>query len=285
MISNPTLYRRGQRFLIAAIVLSLLLHTGGAVVWSIATGRWPWLQPPPHQEKMVVLSTATTIGRMSVPVPVRAYHNPHPARMGEQLARHASSTEEQARVAMAATPVPRRELTYVAPHAPPKPAKKPRRAHVARLSALAMQMAQDQASFTREIARLQTRDNPLSVATIPPRPPSSFRRDYMNVSGVVSRRETFQGIVTPLRTWFEGNMRCHYASYDVEYSSGADDKGDIPWPLCYRPSLDPMVLPNGEPVPNGSPVPAEDLFPMEGYVLPSGTYLTKFLRLLYDRQI
>jgi hypothetical protein len=45
-----------------------------------------------------------------------------------------------------------------------------------------------------------------------------------------------------------------------------------------------MMLADGTPVPNGSPVPAVDLYPMPGYVLPPGTYLTKFLKLLYDRQ-
>jgi len=289
VISNPTLYRYGQRLLIAALVLSLVFHTLGFLIWGALSGRLPWLQPRNKPETMVVLSSATTISHLPVPhaaQPRNQQSASHP--VAPQPPRRATRPQPQTRrqVAVAAAPQVRRELSYTAPAAPPKP--QPRQAtrpQPPSRPSTAQRLEQDEALFQREVAQLQARNNPMSVATISPRPAAAYRRSYLNISGVNRSQETYEGIVTPTQTWLDGSLRCHYASYDVEYSSGASDKGNIPWPLCYRPDLDPMSLPDGRPVPNGSPVPAQDLFPMQGYVLPPGTYLTQFLRQLYARQL
>lgn len=297
MISNPTLYRWGQRLLIGALILSLFFHFAGIVIWGIVSGRWQWLRPQPP-EPMIVLSSSTTIQHRSVPVPSQPTNRseppvqprpptpPHLAVQPQQATEPAPNAPNVHAVAPAGRP----ELTYTAPLAPPKPQQHhvfkerivPRRATPL---TFAQRLAQEQQSFQREVAQLRARDNPLSVATIPPRPPSSYQRSYLNISGVDRRAESFEGLVTPVRTWMENGMRCHYAMYDVQYSSGAMDRGNIPWPLCYLPSRDPMTLPDGTPVPNGSPVPTILLYPMDGYVLPPGTFLTQFLRGLYERTL
>jgi len=282
MITNETLYRQGRRLLIAAFLLSFLLHGAGALVWGYFSGRVPWLEPRPKPETIVVLSSATTIRHETVPVPVQLHREVQTTQSVDQHPSRAEQSEDRVRVTVAAAPPARRELTYTAPSAPPTPAQTS--APAARQPAPMTALQRDEAMFRREVAQLQARNNPMSVATISPRPASSYRRSYVNISGVDRNQETYEGIVTPTQTWFDGQRRCHYASYDVEYSSGASDRGSIPWPLCYALDHDPMVLPDGQPVPNGSPVPPQDLYPMEGYVLPPGTYLTQFLRLLYSRQ-
>lgn len=293
VISNPTLYRYGQRLLIAALVLSLFFHVAGIVVWGLVNGRIPWLHPREPSEPIIALSSSTTIQHITVPSPPQPISHarsqtppvpPAPPRIGAVGTGPAAGayTPTRARASL-------RELTYAAPSAPPTPeptsrpaaAARPRTAH----ESFAQRLSAEERVFTREVAQLRAQNNPLSVATIPPRPPSSYRRAYLNVSGIDRNQDHYEGIVSPIQTWTYGSLRCHYATYDVEYSSGANDKGNIPWPLCYPPAQDPLTLPDGRPVPNGSPVPAEDLFPMDGYVLPTGTYLTEFLRQLYNRQL
>lgn len=290
VISNPTLYKRAQRLLVAAVALSLFVHFAGFAVWGWVFGLPHWLRQPPRKEPMIVLSSATTISRESQPVPDEPAHaarsqRPTPPRPPQRAAVPMRATLPQH--AVAAAPPVHRELTYVAPSAPPRPVV--RKAAVSRPPSprqlFTQRLMQDEQTFQREVAHLRARDNPMSVATIAPRPPSSFRRAYFNVSGITHNLDRYEGLVTPLETWMQGPMRCHYASYDVEYSSGASDRGNIPWPLCYPPSEDPMMLADGRPVPNGSPIPTIDLFPMQGYVLPPGTYLTVFLRQLYNRQL
>jgi hypothetical protein len=293
VISNPTLLRRAQRLLMAALALSLFLHFAGFAVWGWIWGLPHWLRPQPHSEPMIVLSSATTISHQPEPVPDQPAHRatpqhparPVPPRPPQRAALPTRATAPQRAVAVARPA--HRELTYVVPSASPQPER--RRRTVERPPSpqqlFTQRLAQEEQSFQREVVALRARNDPMSVATIPPRPPSSFRRAYFNVSGVDRNLDRYEGLVTPIETWSENGLRCHYATYDVEYTSGASDKGNIPWPLCYPPSQDPMMLPDGRPVPNGSPIPAIDLFPMQGYVLPPGTYLTDFLRQLYNRQL
>lgn len=298
VITNPTLYRYGQRLLVAALLLSLFFHFAGILVWGIVYGRVPWLRHREPMEPIVALSTSTTIERITVPMPsqrvsrTRSKTPPVPPAPPHLAA--AGSGAPAGRYSPTHSRAPR-ELTYTAPlapptpepttrPAPPRPAQAPPRPLTPQ-QRFAQNLAAEERAFTREVAQLRARNNPLSVATIAPRPPSSYRREYLNISGIDSNQEHYEGIVSPIETWTQGSLRCHYATYDVEYSSGADDKGNIPWPLCYPPGQDPLTLPDGRPVPNGSPVPAEDLFPMTGYVLPRSVFLTQFLRQLYNRQL
>lgn len=298
MITNPTLHRWRDRILVAAFALSLWLHFFGFLLWGLFSGKLAWLRPPDTTEPVVALSSSTTIEHVSVPIPTQPLahasteHPPTPKTPHLSSQRPSQAQPQvQPKPAVAAAPPVRRELTYLVPSAPPTtqphptmPAR-PERPQPPRRATFAQQLQQEQAAFRREVAELRARDNPLSVATISPRPASAYTKEYFNISGITNKQEHVEGIITPTRTWIQGTLRCHYAAYDVEFSSGANDKGDIPWPLCYAFSDDPMTLPDGRPAPNGSPVPAEDLFPMPGYVLPEGTYLTVFLRHLYDRTI
>src|SRR5579872_3761852 len=68
MISNPTLFRRANRVLGAAVIFSLVVHLAGFATYLYIQGRIPWLQPPREKsEQPVVLSTATRVSRITVP--------------------------------------------------------------------------------------------------------------------------------------------------------------------------------------------------------------------------
>jgi len=289
VISNPTLYRRGQRLLIFGLALSLLMHTFGFLLYGMIAGRVPWLRPPAKQEPIIVLSSSTTISHRPVPQraqpTARSERQVTPRRAQQPQRQQRQEQRQLQRQVVAAAPPVHREMTYVVPSAsplpPPRPSAAPRRVRPQpRPQGFASQLQRDQRLFAREVAQLQSNNNPLSVATIPPRPASAYRRVYFNVNGMQRHvDETAEGVITSVRDWQGGNgIRCHYARYDVVFSRGGSETGYIPWPLCYPANRDVLDLPEG------SPVPEEYLLPGTDYVLPSGTYLTPFLRWLYDRR-
>lgn len=298
MISNPALYRRTNRLLGAAVIVSLIVHLAGFATYLFVQGRVPWLHFPREKpEQPVVLSTAMHVSRISVPELSHAIQSgrsssPH-ARPEVRVQPQPQTPPQQtrsvnSRARAAIPPAARKELTVATPSATPmEPRPQPstlaaRAANPNRPETVAQMLAREQPAYEREIAQMRE-NSPLSTATISPRPASAFRKAYFNISGIDRNLNHFEGLVTPTRTWNENGLRCHYADYDVEYAYGGTDKGSIPWPLCYAPALDPMALPDGTPAPNGTPVPTQDLYPMPGYLLPSGTYLTPFLQLLYRR--
>ncbi|HEY9085798.1 MAG TPA: hypothetical protein VIN40_07680 [Candidatus Tyrphobacter sp.] len=275
MISNPALYRRRDKVLLWAVAFSLLIHVLGFLLYGAFRGYLPaWLHPRSKPEQIIVLSSSMRIEHRSVPQPARPMHRgSRPARSARPVAPQPQA-RPQRRIAVA--PPVHRELTQPVPSASPRP--QPRRSEAPAAQTFAQRLAREQSAFAREVAQLRRQNNPLSVATIAPRPASAYRRTYFNISGIQTpRSEHVEGIVTPIRSWREGALHCYYANYNVEFSNGSGDSGEIPWPLCYPPDHDVMQLPSG------SPIPAIDLFPMEGYVLPAGTYLTHFLRELYNR--
>lgn len=298
MISNPRLFRRANRVLGTAVIFSLIVHLAGFATYLYIQGRIPWLQPRHERpEQPVVLSTSTRVSRISVPELSHALQQgsnaapqarpevrvqPQPPNPPQQR----RSVNSKARAAV--TAAARKELAVATPSATPmQPRPQPstlnsRAVNASRPETVAEMLAREQPIYEREVAQMRER-SPLSTATISPRPASAYRKAYFNISGIDRNLDRFEGLVTPTRTWNENGKRCHYADYDVEYEYGGTDKGSIPWPLCYAPAFDPMALPDGSPAPNGTPVPTPDLYPMTGYVLPPGTYLTPFLELLYRR--
>jgi hypothetical protein len=301
MISDPALYRRRDRLLPVAFALSLLLHVFGIAAFRLVAGHFPWVNPPKKHEPIVVLSSATTISRITVPHlahPVERANRSLPAQRPEprmvQQRPQRPVPQQRLRQVAAAPPPAYREVTVPAPSASPMPSPAPshpaertaprlRRAqqqqqsHESPAQRLAQMLAREQPSYRREIAQLQRQDNPLSAATISPRPPSAFRREYINVSGIDLPGSHYnEGIVTGIERWREDGLNCYYANYVLEYYRGGTESGTIPWPLCYAPDHDMMEL--GE----GALIPKEYLAPMRDYVLPPGTYLTPFLQYLYE---
>ncbi len=132
---------------------------------------------------------------------------------------------------------------------------------------------QQQAELARVAARLNTERAPLSVATSAP-DPSTLRRSIVD-SGGVSRVDYAEAYLLPLEHWFSGGLSCYYVRYAASFSQGGNEKGEIPWPVCYPRAHDELA--HG-PYPHELPVP----YPQPGYRLPRGTYLTPLMQHIYN---
>ncbi len=179
MISDPALYRRRDSVLLWALALSLLVHLLGFLLFGAIRGHLPsWLHRQNKPEQIVMLSSSTTIEHRAVP------QRPQPMRRGSHsaAATRPVAPRPQVRPRVAAAPPALRELTQPAPSATPMP--QPHRSAAPVAQSFAQRLAREEAAFSREVAQLRRQNNPLSVATIPPRPASAYRRVYMNVSGV-----------------------------------------------------------------------------------------------------
>ena len=119
---------------------------------------------------------------------------------------------------------------------------------------------------------------PLSIATIEPHAPSTFRRTYLDSEGRPQR--TAQAVLIPLpgKHWIASGMSCYYVHYYASYSTGGSEEGNIPWPVCYpeaHDAMQPLDRPHSLPIP----------IPPPGYVLPPGTELQPLLSEIYNHQL
>jgi len=130
-----------------------------------------------------------------------------------------------------------------------------------------------EAQLAREAARINANRAPLSNATSAP-DPSSFRRSIVD-SGGVSRTDYVKAYLLPVQHWFSGDLSCYYVRYAASFSQGGNEKGEIPWPVCYPRDHDELA--HG-PYPHRLPVP----YPQPSYRLPRGTYLTPFMQHIYN---
>ena len=274
MISDPTFRARRPDLLLWGFILSLLLHAAflSAMFWAFKL-QLPWAHERTKPERLFVVSSALRIQHRTVPQrprpPQRTTPQVQPVRPVAPQPQYQPQRRPQPQPTQA-----RRELVQIASSAPPVPTPHPSSLP----QTLAAQLARQQQLYQREVAQLRQQNNPLSVATISPRPPSSYRRSYVDIGGVVNeRRELVEGILTPINHWFTGPMSCYYTRYAVQFSTGGSEQGYIPWPVCYPRDHDVMVNP---PWAHLLPLPV----PPVGYVLPDGTYLTPLLREIYDQR-
>ncbi len=277
MISDSALYRRRDSLLFWAVALSVLIHALGFVLYGAFRGYLPaWLHPPNRPAQIIMLSSSTRIEHRSVPERAQPRHRGVRAPQSARPVAPRPQVRPRRQVAAAAPAY--HELAQPAPSATPMP--QPQRSAAPAAQTFAQRLAREQAAFTREVAQLRRQDNPLSIATIPPRPASAYRRAYVNTSGINGKQISAVDVVTPIRNWIGDGLDCYYVHYDVQFSTGAAESGEMPWPLCFSPqhnALSPTL-------PVGSEIPTQDLLPRADYVLPSGTYLSPFLRWLYNQR-
>jgi len=133
----------------------------------------------------------------------------------------------------------------------------------------------EQVQLAAAAARINARRAPLALATIAPHP-QAFRRSIVD-SGQISNVNDAEAYLLPLHHWFTGEMSCYYVRYYASFSQGGNERGEIPWPVCYPRNHDELA--HG-PYPHSLPVP----YPQRSYVLPTGTYLTPFMAEIYDRR-
>ncbi len=256
-----------RRLLLWATVLSLLIHAlfVPLTAW-LGLLRLPWLKPPPTQRETVVASTAVRIERRPVPQP-RLVQAPHPVR--GPVAPRPHPIERAA-----PPPVRRHEIAREMPSAAPQPPLQ--HTPPTQAPALQQQLADQERTFSQEIARLRARNNPLSLATKAPAPAAAYRRTYFDVPGHRDL-DAVQVELIPLRHWFASTTICYYTRYVAQYTHGGSEEGTIPWPVCYPLDDDRIANP---PFVHDIPVP----LPPPGYNLPPGTYLTPLLSRIYGNR-
>lgn len=266
MISEPDGQRRGRRLIFGALLASIAIHAllAGLSSWLLLVR--PFLTPKLPPPETVIASTAVRIERRAVPRP-RAQPVARPvaaaAPVTRPLAPHVAHPLPRA--------APRHELARNASSAPPQPSATP--APPKPVSALAEQLAQQQRAFSQEVARLHAGNNPLSIAPKPHESPAAFQRTYFDVPG---RRDdhAVQVELFPIRHWYGASTICYYARYVAQYVHGGNERGIIPWPICYPVGADRIANP---PYVHDVPIPV----PPSDYVLPPGTYLTPLLARIY----
>jgi hypothetical protein len=274
MISEERDDERGRHNLLWALLLSAALHATllPLAFWGAAM-KLPLLAAKPPQREEVIASTAIRIERRTVPQPL-AVPRPQPRPQPQPKPRPQPRPQPRPRVAPAARPsVAPRELARNAPTASPQPTPQKGRANSLQ-QALEQQIAQEEQQFSQEAARLNQRNQPLSIVTAAPRSPSTYRRTYFDTPGR-TQRDVVQAVLIPINHWFSGSLSCYYTHYIAQFTNGGHEEGTIPWPVCYAATDDRMIHP---PYPHSLPIPV----PQPDYVLPAGTYLTPLLREVYN---
>jgi hypothetical protein len=108
--------------------------------------------------------------------------------------------------------------------------------------------------------------DPLAVPSTEPAAPKRYALDMAGGPGNLTHG---QGILRPITTWQHDGYTYYYVSYEITFSDGTSDSGDVPWPIRYLPADDPFTKP-----PHTIPLPP----PLPDFVLPAGTHLGRALR-------
>ena len=244
MISDPD-ERQNGRIVAIAFVLSIVVHVllFAPFLWMLSHRLL--LHQRSDAERFVVTSTSVRIERRTVPLPQHVAV-PHPPRPQHNVSHVAAAVPRR----VTAAPHPRpTELARFAPSAPPQP--KP-----ARERGIAAELAHEQTQFSREVARIHDENNPMSIATTGPLPPSSYRKSYVDIGGR-RQQESAESLLLPLKHWYDGGMSCYYVRYTTQFDRGGSEEGTIPWPVCYPRSDDkmlPLDHPHELPIPYPHPV-------------------------------
>jgi hypothetical protein len=167
--------------------------------------------------------------------------------------------------APAHVPLPELAKTVTAPARPMPPQHR---------TSVPSKIERDEAGYAKEVAQLNAQDDPRAIPTIEPDKREPSMKQYaFNVPSSLRGDEHGNGIITPTQHWRDNGRNCYYGRYEFTYPDGAQEYGDIVWPFCYEPALDPFRLP-----PHEIPFP----FPLPGYKLPPGTQLPPIEKSVYD---
>jgi len=246
VISAPLDRRR--RALAWSTVVSLLMHAVLlGVLFALVARRFVPQGSPENVSQVTVAS-------------IERFATPKPAPV--QRVHHRSVT------IVTPAQTAHRELAKVEPHAAPQPPHP---------LTLKERLQRDRAQFGREVAQLNSGNDPHAIATIDPGSQESSTKTYaFQIPSSLRGQEHGNGFITPTTSWKDHGLDCYYGHYDYTYPDGAEESGAIAWPFCYDPGLDPFKEP-----PHPMPFPP----PLVGYVLPPGTYLPPLEKDFYDHWI
>jgi hypothetical protein len=254
MISGP-LDRRWRRLAWSAIVaivfnvllLAELLHSA-TLLWGSKRGAAEIV----HSKQLLTLE-------------VRPETTPQPPAAQPKVQKI-----QQVAQAQIAAPPPLHELSREKPDASPQPPAPPKP------STLESRISRDERDFASTVAKLNAANDPHAIATMDPATKGGSNKSYsFRVPGGHSSTEGY-GIITPSQSWHERGANCYYAHYEYTYPDGAEETGNIVWPVCYDPGADPFKEGRRE-----MPFP----LPIAGYRLPAGTDLPPIEKDVYSRWI
>ncbi len=231
---------RLSRRLAAAVVLSLLLHALISVFFRTRTDV-----PKPE---FVVTSSAIRIEHRPKP-------QPHPKPQVERQVR-TNPTQPKPRSEQQQT---RTEIARITPRAL---VFQPKVSHSKRLTQ--SQAVLPQVDYQKTISELRKQNNPLLLPAQPQGTPAATKRYAFDFSGAFGNGPSSEGILTPETSWHDDGYDYYYVRYWVQYQDGSTETGLVPWPLRYRPQLDPFRLGIQH-----FPLPV----PLGDYTLPPGTVL------------
>lgn len=249
MITESDVYQDNRSTALAwALLLSFVFNVAG---WML--GLWifylvsHFVRPQPQEREYEVASTSVTLYKRVIPQPQRV----------------APRTTSQSMVQPA--PQPQREAIHEQPRPLVSQAPHP--------PTLAQRLAMQQQEFERTANAMHAANQPLSIATIAPKPPTAIHRSYMDLNGVDSH-EHVEAVLVAIDHWNADGMSCYYVRYTAQFSGGGNEDGTIPWPVCYPVTHDAMLPLNRI---HDLPIPS----PPYGYRLPPGTPLSPLLREIY----
>jgi hypothetical protein len=243
---SGTLDRR-RRALFWSTIASAIIHCILILVLSYVAVRLFIMR---GAKEVVARTEIVTVQKAALPTP--APRRPaHPVRQRES----------------APAIVPRREIakTTTLP-APPQPPRQSR--------SMPSKIERDESGFAREVAQLNAQNGARAIPTIDPASRESSSKTYaFNVPSSLRGEEHGNGIITPVQSWRQGGQDCYYGRYEYTYPDGAMESGNILWPFCYDPGVDPFKEP-----PHPIPFP----LPLLGYKLPADAQLPPIEKQVYD---
>jgi len=135
-------------------------------------------------------------------------------------------------------------------------------------------LARDEAAYAKEVAQLNRQNDPRAIPTIDPASQQSSTKSYkFALPSTAHGSEHGNGIITPTRSWRDGDQDCYYGRYEYTYADGAMEDGSIAWPFCYDADSDPFKLP-----PHPIPFP----LPLPGFKLPADADLPPLEKAVYQ---
>jgi hypothetical protein len=239
---------RRRRALFWSAIASAAVHLIVLTLLFYAVAR---LLTPRGSREVISQTRIVTIAKAAVPTPP-------PRRPVRPVRQHESSPAT----------TPRREIAKITA-APASPAPPVRRV------VMPSKLERDEAGFAHEVAQLNAQNNPHAIPTIDPGARESSSKSYaFQIPASARGDEHGNGFIFPTRSWSDNGRNCYYGRYEYTYPDGANESGDIVWPFCFDPSVDPFKEP-----PHPIPFP----LPLLGFKLPSDEQLPPIEKQVYDQ--
>jgi hypothetical protein len=246
-------WRRLAWSALAALILNVAILTA---VLHIAPKLWG----AKKGEEQVQSTTVLSLEKRQQPTPQPQVTAPPPQRPKPVVAQN-----------VPAPAPPRHELSRDDKNAPPQPPPPPHQ------TTLQSRINTDMRGFTNTVAKLNAQNGAHAIPTIDPgtQGPPMKSYGFRPPAGLHVASEG-NGIITPSESWHEHGDDCYYAHYEYTYPDGAEETGNIVWPVCFDPGSDPFKQGRHE-----MPFP----LPLAGYRLPDGTDLPPIEKDVYARWI